>query len=81
MPPLKSLRIARTRAPEVYRGFGFPGPDDLGNIFQFKRNFQKVFCGSRDLGFSGSLNPSLQTFETWLARNKGRIPLGQTAGA
>ncbi|HET7239814.1 MAG TPA: NmrA/HSCARG family protein, partial [Gemmatimonadales bacterium] len=23
--------------PETYRGFGFPGADDLGNMFQFKR--------------------------------------------
>jgi uncharacterized protein YbjT (DUF2867 family) len=25
--------------PEDYRGFGFPGADDLGNMFQFKRDF------------------------------------------
>src|SRR5262249_32729147 len=24
-------------SPEIYRGFGFPGADDLGNMFQFKR--------------------------------------------
>ena len=33
--------------PEVYRGFGFPGADDLGNMFQFKRDFQDAFCGAR----------------------------------
>ena len=27
--------------PEVYRGFGFPGADDLGNMFQFYRDFEK----------------------------------------
>jgi uncharacterized protein YbjT (DUF2867 family) len=62
--------------PEVYRGFGFPGAEDLGNMFQFKRDFEEYFCGARNLGFSRSINPSLQTFETWLAANKGRIPLG-----
>jgi len=61
--------------PEVFRGFGFPGADDLGNMFQFKRDFESAFCGARDLAFSRSLNPELQTFETWLARNKSRIPL------
>jgi uncharacterized protein YbjT (DUF2867 family) len=61
--------------PEVYRGFGFPGADDLGNMFQFKRDFQEVFCGARDVAFSRELNPSLQTFDVWLARNKNRIPL------
>jgi len=61
--------------PEVYRGFGFPGADDLGNMFQFKRDFQEVFCGPRDPAFARSLNPELQTFDQWLAANKSRIPL------
>ena len=62
--------------PEVYRTFGFPGADDLGNMFQFKRDFEADFCGARDLAFSRSLNPRLQTFSQWLAANKDRIPLG-----
>lgn len=60
---------------EAYRQFGFPGADDLGNMFQFKHDFNDVFCGARDLAVSRSLNPSLQTFEHWLAANKGRIPI------
>jgi uncharacterized protein YbjT (DUF2867 family) len=62
-------------SPEVYRGLGFPGADDLGNMFQFKRDFENVFCGARDVGAARSLNPSLQTFESWLAVNKDRIPI------
>ena len=61
--------------PEVYRGFGFPGADDLGNMFQFKRDFNAYFCSARDLDVSRALYPSLQTFEQWLDRNKGRIAL------
>lgn len=61
--------------PEVYRGLGFPGAEDLGNMFQFKRDFQKVFCGMRNTEIARMLNPSLQSFEGWLARNKDRIPL------
>jgi uncharacterized protein YbjT (DUF2867 family) len=61
--------------PEVYRNFGFPGAQDLGNMFQFKRDFEQVFCGARNLDFSRALNPALKTFETWLAENKNRIPL------
>ena len=61
--------------PESYRGFGFPGADDLGNMFQFKRDFQKEFVGARDISFSRSLNPKLQSFEAWLSANKSRIPL------
>ena len=61
--------------PEVYRGFGFPGAEDLGNMFQFKRDFEDDFCGARSLDFSRSLNPALQTFDAWLAANAARIPL------
>ena len=62
-------------SPEAYRGFGFPGAEDLGNMFQFKRDFEQVFCGARNLDVARALNPSLQTFDTWLAQNKSRIPL------
>lgn len=61
--------------PEVYRGFGFPGAEDIGNMFQFKRDFQDVFCGARNPEVARALNPELQTFEGWLAQNKNRIPL------
>jgi uncharacterized protein YbjT (DUF2867 family) len=61
--------------PEVYRGLGFPGAEDLGNMFQFKRDFEQIFCGARDVAFSRSLNPALQTFEDWLRLNKDRILL------
>ena len=62
-------------SPDVYRSFGFPGADDLGNMFQFKRDFEKDYCGARNLELSRSLNPELQTFAQWLAQNKDRIPL------
>lgn len=62
--------------PEVYRTFGFPGADDLANMFQFKRDFESDFCGARDVAFSRELNPKLQTFAQWLAANKDRIPPG-----
>jgi uncharacterized protein YbjT (DUF2867 family) len=62
--------------PEVYRGFGFPGAEDLGNMFQFKRDFNDAFCGARNVEVARALNPSLQSFDTWLGRNKDRIPLG-----
>ncbi|MBK9130532.1 MAG: NmrA/HSCARG family protein [Gammaproteobacteria bacterium] len=61
--------------PEQYRALGFPGADDLGNMFQFKHDFETEFCGARGLAASRALNPELQTFAQWLARNKDRIPL------
>jgi uncharacterized protein YbjT (DUF2867 family) len=62
--------------PEVYRTFGFPGADDLGNMFQYKRDFETEFCAARDVEFSRKLNPELQTFAQWLAKNKSKIPTG-----
>jgi uncharacterized protein YbjT (DUF2867 family) len=60
--------------PEVYRGFGFPGAEDMGNMFQFKRDFEKEYCASRDLELSRTLNPALLTFDQWLDKNKNLIP-------
>jgi uncharacterized protein YbjT (DUF2867 family) len=61
--------------PEVYRNFGFPGARDLGNMFQFYQDFDEYFCGARNLDVARALNPALQTFDSWLAQNKTRIPL------
>jgi len=61
--------------PEVYRGFDFPGAEDLGNMFQFNRDFEQDFRSARNIDFARGLNPSLQTFDGWLAQNKSRIPL------
>ncbi len=61
--------------PAVYRGFGFPGAEDLGNMFQFNHDFEQDYCNARNLDVARSLNPSLQTFEKWLDQNKGRLPL------
>jgi uncharacterized protein YbjT (DUF2867 family) len=63
-------------SPEAYRALGFPGADDLGNMFQYYRDFGDYFTGIRDLDATRALNPELQTFDEWLARNKDRIPLG-----
>ena len=65
--------------PEVYRAFGFPGAEDLGNMFQFKRDFETYFCGARNPELARSLNPALQTFAVWLERNKNRIALPASA--
>jgi uncharacterized protein YbjT (DUF2867 family) len=66
--------------PEVYRTFGFPGAEDLGNMFQFKRDFEAYYCGARNPDTARALNPALQTFDEWLARNKSRIPIEQARG-
>lgn len=61
--------------PDVYRGFGFPGAEDIGNMFQFKRDFNADFCGVRDVDKTRMLNPSLLSFADWLEDNASKIPL------
>ena len=53
--------------------FGSTKP--LGNMFQFKRDFEEYYCGMRDL--TVPRNPELQTFDAWLARNEAAIPIGR----
>jgi uncharacterized protein YbjT (DUF2867 family) len=60
---------------DVYRNLGFPGADDLGNMFQFYHDFEQQFGQWRDVALSKELDPELQDFSTWLATNAKKIPL------
>ena len=60
---------------DVYRSFGFPGADDMGNMFQFKRDFNDYYVGVRDIESARQLNPEMQTFDKWLERHKDEIPV------
>jgi uncharacterized protein YbjT (DUF2867 family) len=59
----------------VYRSFGFPGADDLGNMFQFYDEFADELNQVRDIKTSKELNPDLQNFDQWLQKNAKRIPV------
>jgi uncharacterized protein YbjT (DUF2867 family) len=59
----------------VYRSFGFPGAEDLGNMFQIYDEFEEKINKLRDVKISKDLNPQLQNFEQWLADNAKQIPL------
>jgi uncharacterized protein YbjT (DUF2867 family) len=61
--------------PDVYRAFPFPGADEMGNMFQFKRDFNDQYVGARSIEFARSLNPGLQSFDMWLEANAKSIPL------
>ncbi len=60
---------------DEYAALGFPGAEDLANMFQFKRDFEKTYCASRSLECSRVLNPALRTFAAWLATHGSRIPV------
>jgi uncharacterized protein YbjT (DUF2867 family) len=63
-------------APDAYRALGFPGADDLGNMFQFYRDFSDDFVAARSVEKSRKLNPKLQSFEQWLAARAKEVPVG-----
>ena len=58
----------------TYAKLGFPGADDLANMFHYNYDFEKEFCAQRPIAFSRELHPGLQSFERWLAVNGSRIP-------
>jgi uncharacterized protein YbjT (DUF2867 family) len=62
--------------PDDYRALGFPGADDLGNMWQFKRDFNHAYRAARDVNRARQLNPQLQRFDDWLRENARRIPRG-----
>lgn len=67
--------------PEEYRALGFAGAQDLGNMFQFKHDFEKDFCGARSPEFSRGLNPSIESFDAWVARNREPLLNERSAAA
>jgi uncharacterized protein YbjT (DUF2867 family) len=60
---------------DVYRGLGFPGADDLGNMFQFQAILGDEFLRTRDVAQSRALDPALQSFDAWLGANAKKIPI------
>lgn len=50
---------------EVFAGFGFPGAEDLANMFAFNQRY--IPERTADLARSRALYPALQTFAQWLA--------------
>jgi uncharacterized protein YbjT (DUF2867 family) len=61
---------------DTYRGLGFPGAEDLGNMFQFQAVLGDEFARSRDPVLSRSLNPQLLSLDAWLDANARLMTLG-----
>ncbi len=62
-------------SPAAFRSSGFPGADDLGNMFQFYDEFEDVCNEIRDVARSRQLAPGLKTFDQWLAIHAAQIPI------
>jgi len=60
---------------DSYRGFGFPGADEMGNMFQVYRDFEAEVIARRDPVLARSLAPDMLTFAQFLSKHGNRIPL------
>jgi membrane dipeptidase len=72
--------IRYTYAPrETFAALGFPGAEDLADMFEYYR--LHIPSRMRDIDTCRAIAPELQSFETWVARNEGklRVTLGHVA--
>ncbi|MGK3206916.1 NmrA/HSCARG family protein [Amycolatopsis sp. MEPSY49] len=60
----------RPMSVEDLRSAGFPGADDLSNMFFYYAEHEAAFAGARDPEAVRKLNPRLQDFATWLASRR-----------
>ncbi len=56
---------------EIYAQLGFPGAEELGNMFEVQRLY--IPQRQKDLELSRSICPAIQTFEQWMAKNKNKF--------
>ena len=60
---------------DEYRALGFPGADDMGNMYEHHAILGEAFRRNRSPEVARALNPALQSFDEWLKANASRIPL------
>ncbi len=56
---------------ETFAALGFPGAEDLADMFEFYR--LHIPSRMRDIETCRAIAPELQSFETWVARNEGKL--------
>lgn len=60
------LLLSRQMTVEQYKALGFPGADDLGNMFDFYQRGNP----ERNVELCRQLHPKIRNFEQWLLDNK-----------
>ncbi|MEV5974765.1 NmrA/HSCARG family protein [Streptomyces sp. NPDC051921] len=63
----------RPLTPDEWRAQGFPGAEEVGNMFQYYADCEHRFTAARDLTAVRELDPALQDFATWLAARHERL--------
>ena len=64
---------------EDYAALGFPGADDLANMFHYKHDFNEAFRAARPVAEARALHPGLMSFGQWLERNVQALQAPDTA--
>jgi len=59
--------------PDAYRALGFPGADELGNMFQIYRDFEREVLGARSVEEARKLHPGLKSFDQFLSAKKDAV--------
>jgi uncharacterized protein YbjT (DUF2867 family) len=62
-----------------YRALGFPGAEDMGNMFHHHQLFRDYLLKARSVEDARALYPQVQRFAQWLEQNGARIPLEPAA--
>jgi hypothetical protein len=60
---------------DEYRALGFPGANDLANMFQWTEENNASFCDRRSVGLSKQLNPKLLDLKGWCFVYGKEIPM------
>jgi len=60
---------------DQFRGLGFPGAVELGNMFQYYAEFPESYLGRRDVEFAHAINPDWLSLGDFLALHRDRITI------
>ncbi|MER7281206.1 NmrA/HSCARG family protein [Dactylosporangium sp. NPDC000244] len=58
---------------EQFRNFGFPGADELGNMFQYYTEFPESYLGRRDLEAARAFNPDPLSLTDFLTAHRAEL--------
>jgi uncharacterized protein YbjT (DUF2867 family) len=58
---------------DEFRGFGFPGADELGNMFQYYAEFPGSYLGRRDVEIARAVNPEPLSLTDFLIAHRAQL--------
>ena len=63
----------RPLTPAQFRAFGFPGAEELGNMFQYYAEFPDSYNGRRDLDVAHELDPDRASLTSFLSAHRDQL--------